>query len=429
MKSINTQPSEQAVYIWNIVGSIANALLSVIVLMLVTRTLDGKQTDIFSIGWAISQLMVTIGTYQIRTYQATDVKECFKFRQYLLFRIITVTIMLIISFIYVIAKKYDVYKSLIIFIICIFRAVDALADVYEGWFQQKERLDLAGKAVTGRIIIGIVCFGLTLFCTRNLLCACMCLTFCYIISFIVYDIRYTIVIEKLKKRDKWERGTKWFFKLAIEGLPIFINAFLMMAISNTPKMVIDAAIENGGMEEGIQTVLSILFLPASVLTLAYIVFRPMLTRMAIMWTNGKIKEFIKIIIKLIICLLGMVILLLVGSSLMGIPVLSFIYAVDLSPYKRHLLIIILGGCFCTFSYVFDNALIIIRKQYILVFSYVVTWVYVGFVAEKMTDIWGVMGAALAYTTAMAVFFIITAVIFVVCFKNACKNNIKVKVKE
>lgn len=114
---------------------------------------------------------------------------------------------------------------------------------------------------------------------------------------------------------------------------------------------------------------------------------------------------------------------------MGIPVLSFIYAVDLSPYKRHLLIIILGGCFCTFSYVFDNALIIIRKQYILVFSYVVTWVYVGFVAEKMTDIWGVMGAALAYTTAMAVFFIITAVIFVVCFKNACKNNIKVKVKE
>ncbi len=422
MKSIDTQPSERAVYIWNIAGSMANALMSVIVLMLVTRTLDGKQTDIFSIGWAISQLMVTIGTYQIRTYQATDVKECFKFRQYLLFRIVTVTIMLIISLIYIIVKKYDVYKSLVIFIICIFRAVDALADVYEGWFQQKERLDLAGQAVTCRIIFGIVCFGLTLFWTRNLLCACVFLTFCYIISFIVYDIRYTFVVEKLKKRDKWERGTKWFFKLTMEGLPIFINAFLMMAISNTPKMVIDAAIENGRIGEGIQTVFSILFMPASVLTLVYIVFRPMLTRMAIMWTNGKIKEFLKIIIKIFICLWGMVIVLLVGSGLMGIPILSFIYAVDLSPYKSHLLIIILGGCFCTFSYVFDNALIIIRKQYILVLSYIVTWVYVRLVAERMTDIWGVMGAALSYTTGMALFFVTTVLIFVGCFKNACKSK-------
>lgn len=40
MKSLNKQPSESSVYIWNIVGSIANALLSVVLLMMVTRTFD-----------------------------------------------------------------------------------------------------------------------------------------------------------------------------------------------------------------------------------------------------------------------------------------------------------------------------------------------------------------------------------------------------
>ena len=89
MKSIKEQPSEQAIYIWNITGSITNALLSVIVLMIVTRTVDSRQADIFSIAWTISQLMATVGTYQIRNYQATDVQGVFRFRQYLRFRFLT----------------------------------------------------------------------------------------------------------------------------------------------------------------------------------------------------------------------------------------------------------------------------------------------------------------------------------------------------
>ena len=114
MKSINAQPSEKSIYIWNIIGSMANALLSVIILMLVTRMLDNKQADIFSIAWTISQLMATIGTFQIRTYQATDVEEKFKFHQYLIFRIVTVGIMMLSSILYVVVKSYTIYKATIV---------------------------------------------------------------------------------------------------------------------------------------------------------------------------------------------------------------------------------------------------------------------------------------------------------------------------
>ena len=82
MRLITEKPSEKEIYIWNILGSLANAGLSVIILMVVTRTLDNQKADIFSIAWAISQLMATIGCYQIRVLQATDVEEKFTFRQY-----------------------------------------------------------------------------------------------------------------------------------------------------------------------------------------------------------------------------------------------------------------------------------------------------------------------------------------------------------
>ena len=111
MKNINSTPTGKEIFVWNIVGSMASSLLSVVTLMLVTRMLSGEKADIFSIAWSISQLMATIGTFQIRTYQATDVTEVFKFGQYLWFRMISNVVMMLCSAGYVIVKHYSVYKA------------------------------------------------------------------------------------------------------------------------------------------------------------------------------------------------------------------------------------------------------------------------------------------------------------------------------
>lgn len=420
MRLITEKPSEKEIYIWNILGSLANAGLSVIILMVVTRTLDNQKADIFSIAWAISQLMATIGCYQIRVLQATDVEEKFTFRQYFEFRIVTIVAMMICSCIYVYIKHYTAYKAIIIIIICGYRAVDSLADVFEGWFQQKERLDLAGRALFIRVIIAIVGGGICLVGMHDLLALSLMLVFIYVVGLLLYDIRYYNKLKVLEKQ-KENQNNKWLQGLLVAGTPLFVNAYLLMDIMNTPKIVIDAAIMNGGLQNGSQTIFNILFMPASVLTLAYIVFRPLLTKMAIEWTMGRIKNFLKIIGSIMCCLLGMSILIIGGSALLGIPVLSVLYAIDLTMYKRELLMIILGGCFCTFSYVLDNALVVIRKQYLLVCAYVVSWVYVKIFAHTFVDKWGIMGAAIVYTTSMILFFATTLLIFVICLKKE-KNH-------
>ena len=65
MRLITEKPSEKEIYIWNILGSLANAGLSVIILMVVTRTLDNQKADIFSIAWAI----------EIRCFSPPDKEE------------------------------------------------------------------------------------------------------------------------------------------------------------------------------------------------------------------------------------------------------------------------------------------------------------------------------------------------------------------
>ena len=422
MKKVNERPSERSIYIWNITGSIANALLSVVALMIVTRILDDRQADIFSIAWTISQLMATVGTFQIRMYQATDVTGVFRFRQYLIYRMITIGIMMISSYAYVMIRGYSGEKAVVVLLMCIFRAVDSLADVYEGWFQQKERLDLSGKALTYRIVVAVLGFGVVLFTTRNLILSGAVLVVVYVVCFFVYDIRYHYGVEAFRETaQKDKAGLSWVVKMTIEGFPLFINAFLMMSIMNAPKMVLDVAIEQGSLAQGWQTVFNIIFMPASFLNLAYIVFRPLITKMAIVWNIGKAKEFLKILMKIMISLFGIGILLLIGSALLGIPILSIVYAVDLKDYKMELLIIIVGGCMYTFAAVLDNAMVVIRKQYILILAYVFTYIYIKFAAEMMTGRWGILGASLSYASAMAVFLIITAVMFAFHFYKASKK--------
>lgn len=418
MNKINTRPSERSIYIWNIAGSMTNAFMSMLILAIVTRILDNQETDIFSIAWSISQLMATIGTFQIRTYQATDVTEKYKFNQYFIFRCVTVFAMIFTSILYIVGKKYSFYKSAIVLIICLFRAVDSLADVYEGFFQQKERLDLAGKALTYRIIAAMLCFSGTLIFFQDLLISSVSLLAAYCICFFIFDIRYNRSVDILKNRTRGQiKNNGWLVGLLLEGFPLFVNAYLMMSINNEPKMVIDRAIEQKWMEAGTQTAFNILFMPASVLTLVYIVFRPLLTQMAIAWSKKEKKVFLQIIIKMLACLIVVACIILLGSAILGIPVLSLFYGIDLSKYKVHLLVVILGGCFCTLSYVFDNALVVIRKQYLLVVAYIITWVYVKAVSNLLIKKAGMLGAVSLYASSMFMFVCVTVLIFIVCLKR------------
>ena len=41
---------------------------------------------------------------------------------------------------------------------CVYKAADAIEDVYHGMFQQKERLDIAAKSLTIRTFITIIVF-------------------------------------------------------------------------------------------------------------------------------------------------------------------------------------------------------------------------------------------------------------------------------
>ena len=111
--------TEKAAVFWNLMASGLNSVVSIILLLFVTRIAGTEDAGIFSLGFSTAQMMLCIGNYGMRNFQSTDIKDKYTFGTYLGSRILTSTAMMIISILFVIVKGYYPEKALIVVFLCL----------------------------------------------------------------------------------------------------------------------------------------------------------------------------------------------------------------------------------------------------------------------------------------------------------------------
>lgn len=432
MQKIKAHVSAKTIYFWNIAGSISNTLSSIVLLMLVTRFLGVKNGDIFTIAFAASQLLSTIAAFQVRVYQSTDVLEKFKFKHYFCFRLLTCAAMVLATFIYTYGKGYGLSTSVIVVLMCLYKLVDSISEVFQGFFQQKERLDLAGKAIFIKVLFPTLAFGIGVAVFRNLFAACLLLLAAEIVFFFYYDtgvyrwFKAEGIAGDARLLDGFSfQEMKQIFFLC---LPLFINSYLIMDTYNVPKNTIFSAVEQGMLPDGAAAAYGIIFMPASVINLFLIVFRPLLTTMSYAWNQKQYRRLFTILGKICGSLVLFTAAAMAGAWLLGIPVLTLIYGAQpsLEPYKWELLILILGGGLNALANMVDNMVVIIRKQKYLLGAYVVSWGAIRILAPQMVAQNGLMGASLSYLISMVVLLLCNLVILLFCTVKLLRERKKLK---
>lgn len=86
---LNSKNINKSSFIWNMAGSMLMAFQSVIMLMIITRTLNLYEAGVFTLAYASANLFLNIGKYGMRNFQVSDVKRQFNFKEYNTSRIIT----------------------------------------------------------------------------------------------------------------------------------------------------------------------------------------------------------------------------------------------------------------------------------------------------------------------------------------------------
>ena len=397
-----TNNINRSTYLWNAINSGLSAALFPVILLVVKRTNGVNDAGIYSIAFAVAALMLFIGQYGLRRFQSSDINEKYAFREYHGMRFITCGAMIVVSAGYccygLIFRDSSWDKFSVVFLICLLKVIQAYVDVLHGHMQQRGRLDVAAKASAIRFFAEMVSCSIALILTHDLLIASVV---CILVSFTV--MRLTSVnaartyCDTLRPSIGWER----FRLLLVEGAPLFLSLFLNMYISNAPKYAIDAHLT-----EEIQAYYNVLFMPAFVIQLvAYFIFNPILTTYAKLWLSEKredLQKLARLIRRQCLILLGLTALAVAVALTIGIPVLSFIFDMDLQGHRIDLAILMIGGGAMAYGVFFNYVITIIREQVFLLISYGIAALAALVLSGPFVTHAGITGASMLYAVLMCV---------------------------
>ena len=398
----------QKVFFWNILGSMSSAVVSVILLFIVTRTLNSTSADIYSFAYAIANLFVILASFQVRDFQATDIREKYSFDTYFVTRIISNIAMVLLLVTYLIFNPNTHSNVGIIFWVSFFRVSEALSDVFQGLFQQKERLDIAGKSLFLRNTLSTIVFALTLVISKNLLWSVISQTISSFVFIALFDYPNSKLFHKLNPVNVYFSDIISVLK---DCLPLFINAFLLVSIYNQPKYALNDIFNQGLIGNGVQRDFSILFTPIFAMNLMIVFLRPMITQLAVFLEEKKISHFITYKNNLFKILLGTCTFIFLLGIFLAIPVLNIVYGTDLGQYKTSFIVLLLGGIASTFSTVCDNILTVFRKQRYLVISFIVGYIVSLLTAKPLVSKFEIFGASLSFLCSMVAWLVASLVIY------------------
>ena len=399
-------------FIWNIIASVCASLLSVVLLFITTRVNGAEPAGMFAIAFASATVLNSIADFGMRVYQVTDAERKYSFGVYLSSRLAVDAAMLLCGLGFVLIGGYDREKALICLGLVGFRFIDAVSETYQGEFQLNGRLDIAGKSVFYRMVVSIGVFAAADIITKNMAAAVFAMTFTNLLGLLLYDKRlirnYTAETVSGSKEKIWE--------VIKECFPLFFSTFLNNYIVNAPKYAIDRLLPYV-----MQTYFNIIYLPTFTINLMSIfVLKPMLKSLGEMWSQKEYRRFLGIIAKMAAAIVAMTGLVEAVCLVMGIPVLEFIYGVELSAYKTDLLILVLSGGFSALGVALFYTLTTMRAQKYVSAAYIITALGGLILPGMLVERYGITGAAVSSVVIMVILACLLFGIFLVEWKRKDK---------
>lgn len=389
--------------IWNMAGSFLYAFASMVLSIAVVQIAGEDAGGIFTFAFTtFGQHMFMMAYFGIRPFQITDTGGKYSFGDYLGLRLLTCGAAVLTGTGYVFLNGYSFEKAAVVFLMVVYKVIDALADAYEAEFQRGGRLYLTGKSNAFRTILSVGVFLASLAYTKDLAAASLWAVGAQAAGFLVFDV---LVIRELPNVE-WRSAKGKKQELFAETILLFCSAVLDFYIFSASKYAIE-----GCMADRDMAVFGAIFMPTSIINLvAGFVIRPYLTKMSFTWEMGRTRRFLKIQKRIALIIAALTVLAVGGAWLLGIPVLSLLYPnlrTGLSQCRPALVLIIFGGALNAYMNLFYYSLVIMKKQKYIFGVYGLVSLMAVLVSTPFVRWGGIFGGALAYvvlTGALMVLF-------------------------
>ncbi len=380
--------------IWNIIGTSFNALISLALMIIVTRVNGEDTAGVYAFSFSVALVLYFIGVYHGRVYQVSDVSDRTD-GDFLISRTVTCLCMMAAATVFVLLNRYDLYKSACILIFCLYKCMEAFTESVYAIIQRNNELYKVGISFTLKSIAVTAFFFITDRNTHDLLLSACSIIVTYLLIFFLYDLRN--LRQAVTDTDTQRARRRFLYR---EGFFPFIISILSACVINASKYVIDLKLTNAD-----QAVYGIIIMPSTLILLfVQYILHPYIGRISHLYKEDDHSQISVIVRRFVMAVGGVGMIATAVAAVIGIPVLELIYGIRLYDYRLHLVIIMLGAGLFGISNILSNVLITMRENRIQSVILFAASMIAFALAYFLTPVYGLMGAAASYTMVMFILF-------------------------
>ncbi len=396
-------------FFWNTVASTLSSFQSFIILILISHLGNTTDAGIFIFAYAAANLMMMIGKFGMRQFQASDLSEQYSFGTYVCSRRITVILMLVVSALYgLYCSNGSAAKYWVFVLWCGIRAIESYEDVYHGYLHARDRLDLASIIWGSRTLLSIVVFSIAYGISGDLVCSTLIVFAVALISGLALNLPFLHLYEKRSATGYTEVKS-----LLISNFSLFASFFLQMYLGNAPRYAI-----NSGLSDEVQAIYGYLIMPVFLITLfSNFMVQPLITTYTKLWTQNDRKSFLKLMAYHLSLIVTVVILCIFGGQIIGLRLLEIIFNVELKNYVLILNILLIAGGFQALQSYLMTLLTVIRFHKLLITGFVGAGLLFAVFSGMVVTRWGITGISIYFMLVLALLDIYFAGLLIYRFKR------------
>lgn len=312
--------------IWNTVGSVFyQGCMWLLTILVVRLSTDYQNSGMLAFAMSVGNIFFVMGTYNMRTFQVSDVNGVYSTKNYVALRVLTVTLSYALCLFYSTLITPNAQTLLTVVVYLLFKADEAFVNVLYGTDQTYMRLDYVGKSQILRGSLCVALFTIGMLTLNNLISSLFLMFIGCLTTTFVYDMRKAHMLAgPLAPAITRKQCSTLLLQCFPAAFGILIGNFVM-----------SSARQYFGVAYGE----SALGIYASVATpcviiqvLAQNVYTPMLGPIASEYRTGSTRRAKYSALKLLVLVAGAALILSAILLIAGEPLLTTLYGESIRPY-------------------------------------------------------------------------------------------------
>lgn len=374
---------------WTLFSSILFSFSQLFIISILAKLGSVELVGMYSLGLAISAPVFLFFSMNLRVVLSTDLKEEMSFSNYLMFRLFTSSIAVILIILLLAILNVSTESKLIIILISLVKWVESLSDISYGKFFQMETMQYAAISKIMRSILTIVVFLIVFLLSENLILSITFQLTSWMIILLLYDFK------KLKKvfnvyLVKGGINKNKFKTLFLIAIPLGISGTLDSLNTNIPRYFISTFYSSS--ELGIYTGVTYIMIIGQVFISAMSnVVIPRLSKYYVY----DLKKYVMFLRRLMILAIAISLLGILISSIFGDIILRILFSEEFSGYKNLLSLSMITASFWYMSGFLHAGIQATRKFKVQIPLFLITMVATLIFSIIFIPIFGIYGGVIS----------------------------------